>query len=1079
MCASKNSQFQTVTRTRRYVWRNGYSDYEYDDNDVSVSVSSFSASAASVRNILDNANAARADAKADTIATATKHIPRALVVKLRVMVLGGRPGSGKGTQAKLWAERSGILTHFSSGDFFRDEIAKSTPLGLEVQQYLVQDMYVPDTITNGVIFEKIKAAKGKTLILDGFPRTPAQAAALNEAFNVVSYYFIHVPRVECQKRIAARMTDLETGESFSAAECLANGMTVPDEDDTSCHVEEEKKTRLVRRELDQDEENTLKRLDSHDKHIGHLMYAFKGKIKIIDGTGDKQDVADRIDAAYDAVSPQEQNVFCACKYRIANQLHMPCGHCFQCAVCAKPLTEAPVCTAPNCGKAIEDYITLERYTRNKRAAGPITEGEETAGINLKAELASEMKNERLTAAITIEVPDSTERIGQHIIPIVDISGSMSSTLAKDEDAEGKTINLGYNLLESVKMSLNAIVRCLTDRDRLSLVTFGSVANTLMEHVQMDAAGIAKATENIATMGNGGSTNLWAGLMMSLEIAKKYPGRVTLVLLSDGQPDDKTKGGKDLREWMGKNPFPFQLHTFAYGTGLHPGYLAELADMGRGTYNWLPTSGYVGSSFIKFMANACSVCTQSARLQLTVMNQASFVGNSQSTNPGTVTLKGINPCNVTQKGSNKLIVDLGALYFGQAIETVVTLKLPASLFKIHVNKNQTVMPYLKATVFGQDEILCSIDCDTLKISSDAKGAVARLDMVQQVRKAVNDPTQGSFHIEQAIATLEKMRDEHPAIPFYLKDLKGELVDEMKNEQPVMESGVKKQKLEGGKILKGAQLDKWGVWGQHYLPSFMTSHERKLCTNIFETSLIPYITELNAGFTLMGEAFYTGVPNSIPTAAAVALPQPSNQVTMHVVSTAPPSYPGIPSAPAPITKKVSNSGYGTAGTGSCFAGNCLTHVLKEEKEIVTKVEDLRVGDWVKSVNGYAKLKHVLRKTYATDLFDFEGGLRLSERHPYREIGTQKWLRPECESYVSKSVEEMVYNFVLESQHIILVNGKECLTLGHDFPDPTIQHPLYSSSILMEAAVKDLKRDIDGTITVGGTVINAENRVIGFWQ
>src|SRR5438034_11660842 len=107
-------------RSGRYVFRGGFSDYEYDEDVAPVSVSSYSATAGAIQNILDNANAARV-ASDDAKAAVVRHIPRAIVVKRRVMIITGRPGSGKGTQGRLLAERSGIMQHFSSGDFFRGE----------------------------------------------------------------------------------------------------------------------------------------------------------------------------------------------------------------------------------------------------------------------------------------------------------------------------------------------------------------------------------------------------------------------------------------------------------------------------------------------------------------------------------------------------------------------------------------------------------------------------------------------------------------------------------------------------------------------------------------------------------------------------------------------------------------------------------------------------------------------------------------------------------------------------------------------------------------------------------------------
>jgi adenylate kinase len=96
-----------------------------------------------------------------------------------ILIFLGPPGSGKGTQAKrLTEERS--LPQLSTGDMFRANIAQGTSLGLEAQRFMDQGELVPDQIVIGMIEERIQQADCRDgFILDGFPRTIAQAEALD------------------------------------------------------------------------------------------------------------------------------------------------------------------------------------------------------------------------------------------------------------------------------------------------------------------------------------------------------------------------------------------------------------------------------------------------------------------------------------------------------------------------------------------------------------------------------------------------------------------------------------------------------------------------------------------------------------------------------------------------------------------------------------------------------------------------------------------------------------------------------------------------------------------------------------
>lgn len=96
------------------------------------------------------------------------------------LVLFGPPGAGKGTQSARLIEKY-HLVHLSTGDILRGEIASNTPLGLEAKKIMDQGILVPDEVVIGMISNKLDAnADANGFIFDGFPRTQAQAAALDK-----------------------------------------------------------------------------------------------------------------------------------------------------------------------------------------------------------------------------------------------------------------------------------------------------------------------------------------------------------------------------------------------------------------------------------------------------------------------------------------------------------------------------------------------------------------------------------------------------------------------------------------------------------------------------------------------------------------------------------------------------------------------------------------------------------------------------------------------------------------------------------------------------------------------------------
>ncbi|HJS19570.1 MAG TPA: adenylate kinase [Anaerolineales bacterium] len=136
------------------------------------------------------------------------------------IVLLGPPGVGKGTQAKILSERSG-LAHISSGDLFRENLKNKTELGQLAQTYMTKGELVPDDVTIAMIRERITRPDCKSgAILDGFPRTPAQADALENMLHEFNGHVDTVPFITAEEdtlveRLSSRLTCRANGHIFN------------------------------------------------------------------------------------------------------------------------------------------------------------------------------------------------------------------------------------------------------------------------------------------------------------------------------------------------------------------------------------------------------------------------------------------------------------------------------------------------------------------------------------------------------------------------------------------------------------------------------------------------------------------------------------------------------------------------------------------------------------------------------------------------------------------------------------------------------------------------------------------------
>lgn len=126
-----------------------------------------------------------------------------------IVVLMGPPGAGKGTQAARLAERLAVA-HVASGDLFREAVAAGTPLGIQAQTYMDRGELVPDDVVVQMVLERLARPDCRRgVILDGFPRTAAQAEALAAALavqgrRVEAALLIEVPDAAILERMTGR-----------------------------------------------------------------------------------------------------------------------------------------------------------------------------------------------------------------------------------------------------------------------------------------------------------------------------------------------------------------------------------------------------------------------------------------------------------------------------------------------------------------------------------------------------------------------------------------------------------------------------------------------------------------------------------------------------------------------------------------------------------------------------------------------------------------------------------------------------------------------------------------------------------
>jgi adenylate kinase len=195
------------------------------------------------------------------------------------IVLLGPPGVGKGTQAKILTERTG-LPHISSGDLFRANIKNLTELGKLAQTFMVRGELVPDDVTIAMIKDRLAQPDCKAgAILDGFPRTPAQADALEDILKDFGGYVNAVPQIIVPldvivNRLSGRWTCRAKGHVFNEKSNPPKEAGSCDFDGSELYQRDDDKAETVRRRIDVYFEQTSPLI---------MYYRDHGKLVEIDG----------------------------------------------------------------------------------------------------------------------------------------------------------------------------------------------------------------------------------------------------------------------------------------------------------------------------------------------------------------------------------------------------------------------------------------------------------------------------------------------------------------------------------------------------------------------------------------------------------------------------------------------------------------------------------------------------------------------------------------------------------------------------------------------------------------------------
>lgn len=598
-----------------------------------------------------------------------------------------------------------------------------------------------------------------------------------------------------------------------------------------------------------------------------------------------------------------------------------------------------------------------------------------------------------TTIVTLKTNASHDSLPVHIVAVVDVSGSMG------DEVEVKTTTgverNGLSKLDITKHALNTIINSLSEHDVMTLITFSTNAKLLAENVQVDQIGKTRLLNLVKNMQPDCQTNIWDGLLVALKCIERSiqsNKSTSIFLLTDGIPNIQPNRGHEhaLSEQLAKMTQKCTINTFGFGYQLDSTLLKNLSTLGGGLYSFIPDAGFVGTVFINALANQFLTCVIKPNIIVKYTD-------------GTTSLHELGSCKIGIDRSvfikrTKQIEKLTITYTNALSQEESTLEFVPS--GIEVENEYDIV---------NDE---SVDTGVSNLTLTQPNKFYTLQADQHVEKILNEGVRDDIiRLINKVLTFGVCQQSNNDINTFISNYMDHMINQyIKN---VVDDAT-------GQIrIALSNQDYYEKWGKHYLLSLAMSHSLQNCSNFKDKGLQLYSNQLLEINRTNLDQIFLSIPAPIPSAKRSSN---SNKYT-----------------------SVNMSSYNNSNA-PCFSGDCTVQTI----DGFVKVKDIRVGDRIlSSSKNFVEVTHIIKTTQqnSSKVIVFPDGLIITPGHPVFVDG--EWILPEnvCGTFEDSSYKRDLYDFCVNVDHIININGIQCVTLGHNLTgNSLIEHEYLGSQNVM---------------------------------
>lgn len=657
------------------------------------------------------------------------------------------------------------------------------------------------------------------------------------------------------------------------------------------------------------------------------------------------------------------------------------------------------------------------------------------------ELNTCLYNDEKYLKVSINPIRGSKPLPMDIVVVIDVSGSMKTSATVQQ--EGAQVDVGFTILDITKHAIQTVLESMKPHDRISIITFSDTAKVINPLTFVSNANKSRIKSCISDIDTEGCTNIWSGLNLGLQqfVEKTDEPRLSSMLfMTDGIPSTHLNPPRGILESLKKKVENMKketinmptIYTFGFGNSLDTELLVNIADLGNGSFSYIPDAGFVGTVLIHNIANICTSCGTNSKL-IIKNNIRKIIGYKISEGP---------------EGSE---IQTASVNYGQSKDIIIKLDKDCDTFDIKFE----YLSYSGKIVSIANNTATYKECD-----DNFKSAILRLEFVELLEKIIE--------LNKNSKSSKVIIDDF--ILKYDNDLGTDIMTDLKGQVNL------------------AVLNKvyYNSWGANYLYSLMYAHKQQRCNNFKDKSVANYGGEIFKEQRDIYDDIFTSMAPPVPSLNSYTDNSSRFAYKGRGITRSATGAAGATGCSSSISTQACGSSGPPVNFGNmfnnrnngCFHSDNTVHMSDNSFK---KCDEIVKGDIIKCNSRKSSMVLCVIKMKCEnnicDMVELRDGLKITPYHPV--IYDNDWVFPN-NIQKAKPVEcEYMYNYILDNEHTIRINDMTCVSLGHCIEDnEVVKHPYYGTSKVIDD-LKVLKGYDEGMITFDTNCIIRDNlnNVVGF--